>query len=216
MNCPERERPGEEKEATAEVKTVLPVPKKYKVHITFIENYGRRQTRVLGYFDTHQEALQVFQAANKKIQESRNFNVILNHENQSELVLQNDLLNITGKKKMPKKTDVQKYDETSEECDLSSRLEGAGDATPETDDLDDPNTRELDLPAANNMDVQMDIVPMDVKTDIEKLRYELEKQTHESETLKMRLHRRTKVLDSFRRSTTISKTFPSITRTNFA
>ena len=198
MNCPERERPGEEKEATAEVKTVLPVPKKYKVHMTFIENYGRRQTRVLGYFDTHQEALQVFQAANKKIQESRNFNVILNHENQSELVLQNDLLNITGKKKMPKKTDVQKYDETSEECDLSSRLEGAGDATPETDDLDDPKTRELDLPAANNMDVQMDIVPMDVKTDIEKLRYELEKQTHESETLKMRLHRRTKVLDSFR------------------
>jgi hypothetical protein len=152
---------------------------RFQVFIRITTKGGKVCEHILGYFDTEAEAMKVYQAAARKVQESRDPRVVLEYK-EPEI---EELKQVFGGP-----------EDIGENGDAASSEKGIAD--PKGNDGEE--TKHLEEAANKDGTIEPVIETIVLKDDVDDLKYQLEKEKFDNETLRSRLNRRAKVLDSFR------------------
>eukprot|EP00945_MAST-04E_sp_MAST-4E-sp1_P008032 g8032.t1 len=152
---------------------------RFQVFIRITTKGGKVCEHILGYFDTEAEAMKVYQAAARKVQESRDPRVVLEYK-EPEI---EELKQVFGGP-----------EDIGENGDAASSEKGIAD--PKGNDGEE--TKHSEEAANKDGTIEPVIETIVLKDDVDDLKYQLEKEKFDNETLRSRLNRRAKVLDSFR------------------
>lgn len=143
--------------------------------IKFITKGSEKQESIIGYYDTKMEALEAYDQAEQYVRHSHHKQVASNKA----------------------ATNSRETDEALKEI-FNNLLNGEVEKVKDETEHENEKVEEDQIDSSEQLETSMILTSISLQNDVDKLKYELEKSLHNENVLKMRLNRRTEVLDAVR------------------